>query len=130
MNSNATSYTQWQSPLSPELLFAKKQTPSNPTPWRGGLLFLLTMPEEENAQAIWFVDGDGKNTRISAAGFNIRTRVHEYGGAAFAPCDNGVYFCNFIDQEIYFVELSATLDEISEPVQITKFAAAADHCLQ
>jgi len=35
------------------------------------------------------------------AGFNVRTRVHEYGGAAFAVFDGIIFFVNFKDQHLY-----------------------------
>ena len=34
-------------------------------------------------------------------GFNVRTRVHEYGGGAFAVFDGVIYFVNFKDQHLY-----------------------------
>jgi len=33
--------------------------------------------------------------------FNVRTRVHEYGGAAYAVFDGLIYFVNFKDQHLY-----------------------------
>jgi len=33
--------------------------------------------------------------------FNVRSRVHEYGGGAYNVFDDVVYFVNFADQEIY-----------------------------
>ncbi|MGH9903280.1 MAG: S9 family peptidase, partial [Pyrinomonadaceae bacterium] len=33
--------------------------------------------------------------------FNARTRVHEYGGGAYAVVDGTVYFSNFADQRVY-----------------------------
>jgi dipeptidyl aminopeptidase/acylaminoacyl peptidase len=33
--------------------------------------------------------------------YNVRTRVHEYGGAAFTVHDGVVYFSNFADQRVY-----------------------------
>jgi dipeptidyl aminopeptidase/acylaminoacyl peptidase len=34
-------------------------------------------------------------------GYNVRTRVHEYGGGAFAVNDGAVLFSNFTDQRLY-----------------------------
>ena len=40
-------------------------------------------PEEKGRQALIRHDADGTQTRLTPEGFNARTRVHEYGGAAF-----------------------------------------------
>ena len=42
--------------------------------------------------------------QVTPAGpWNVRTRVHEYGGGAFlvAPAGDTVYFSNFADQRLY-----------------------------
>ncbi len=44
---------------------------------------------------------DGPATDVSPAGFNVRTRVHEYGGAAYAVHQGRVYASNFADQVLY-----------------------------
>jgi dipeptidyl aminopeptidase/acylaminoacyl peptidase len=38
---------------------------------------------------------------VSPADFNVRTRVHEYGGAAYAVHRGAVYASNFADQRLY-----------------------------
>jgi dipeptidyl aminopeptidase/acylaminoacyl peptidase len=44
---------------------------------------------------------DGQTTDVTPPPFNVRTRVHEYGGGAFAVADGIVYFSNFEDQRLY-----------------------------
>ena len=44
---------------------------------------------------------DGQTTDMTPPPFNARTRVHEYGGAAFVVSDGTVYFSNFEDQQLY-----------------------------
>jgi dipeptidyl aminopeptidase/acylaminoacyl peptidase len=44
---------------------------------------------------------DGKLSDVTPPGFNARTRVHEYGGAAYTVRGGTVYFSNFSDQRIY-----------------------------
>ena len=39
--------------------------------------------------------------RCHAAGFNARTRVHEYGGGDYAVSDGMIIFSNFSDQRLY-----------------------------
>jgi len=44
---------------------------------------------------------DGRVLDVTPAGFNVRSRVHEYGGAAMAVHAGDVYFANFADQRVY-----------------------------
>lgn len=44
---------------------------------------------------------DGVIDEILPAPFSARSRVHEYGGGAFAVADGVVYFCNDADQRVY-----------------------------
>jgi dipeptidyl aminopeptidase/acylaminoacyl peptidase len=43
----------------------------------------------------------GDITDVTPPGFNVRTRVHEYGGGAYTVNEGTVYFSNFADQRIY-----------------------------
>jgi dipeptidyl aminopeptidase/acylaminoacyl peptidase len=38
---------------------------------------------------------------ITPPGFNVRTRVHEYGGGDYLAADGIIYFSNFNDQRLY-----------------------------
>ncbi len=44
---------------------------------------------------------DGVTTDVTPAGFNVRSRVHEYGGAAYTVDRGTIYFSNFEDQRLY-----------------------------
>ncbi|MCC7242720.1 MAG: S9 family peptidase [Acidobacteria bacterium] len=44
---------------------------------------------------------DGRTLDITPQGFNARSRVHEYGGAAMLVHESDVYFSNFADQRLY-----------------------------
>src|SRR3954462_2725024 len=44
---------------------------------------------------------DGKIIDVTPLGYSVRTRVHEYGGAAYIFVDNTLYFSNFSDQLLY-----------------------------
>ncbi|MGH9199758.1 MAG: hypothetical protein ACRD2A_00795, partial [Vicinamibacterales bacterium] len=44
---------------------------------------------------------DGVISDITPAGFNVRSRIHEYGGAAYTVDRGVVYFTNFADQRLY-----------------------------
>ncbi len=44
---------------------------------------------------------DGTTLDRTPAPFNVRTRVHEYGGGSFVVSDGTLFFSNFDDQQIY-----------------------------
>lgn len=44
---------------------------------------------------------DGVVTEMTPEGFNIRTRVHEYGGGSYLPEDDKILFVNYTDQRLY-----------------------------
>jgi len=49
---------------------------------------------------------DGAVFDVSPPGFNVRTRVHEYGGGAYVVSAGEVFFSNFSDQRIYRIRVS------------------------
>ncbi len=114
---------EWDSPLTAGLIFGQRQTPAKPLPWNDGVLFLLNMPGEGNAQALMFGDGGGEPMRISPPGFNLRSKVHEYGGQPYCAGVSEVFYCNFDDQEIYRQTLHPETGEFSPPRQLTDSAA-------
>ena len=44
---------------------------------------------------------------ITPAGFNARTRVHEYGGGDYAVSNGAIVFSNFTDQQLYRQQLGS-----------------------
>ena len=56
---------------------------------------------------------DGAARDVTDAPFNVRTRVHEYGGQCFRVAAGVVWFANFADQRVYRQEPGAA------PVAIT-----------
>jgi dipeptidyl aminopeptidase/acylaminoacyl peptidase len=50
---------------------------------------------------------DGQIVDMTPAGFNARTRVHEYGGGDYAVSNGTIVFSNFPDQRLYLQKLGA-----------------------
>jgi dipeptidyl aminopeptidase/acylaminoacyl peptidase len=48
--------------------------------------------------------GDGTVEDVTPRDTNVRTRVHEYGGGAYAVAGGIVYFSNFADQRVYRID--------------------------
>jgi dipeptidyl aminopeptidase/acylaminoacyl peptidase len=47
---------------------------------------------------------DGRIEDVTPPGFNVRTRVHEYGGGAYLVSKGIVYASNFVDQRLYRID--------------------------
>ena len=73
--------------LSDVRVFAEQLYWLESRPARGGRVVLMTLA--------------GGANQLSPEDFNVRTRVHEYGGAPFAVGPDGVWFSNFRDQKLY-----------------------------
>jgi len=56
---------------------------------------------------------DGQTRDVTPVPFNVRTRVHEYGGGSYWVYEGVVYFANFADQRLYRQTVGET------PVPIT-----------
>jgi dipeptidyl aminopeptidase/acylaminoacyl peptidase len=52
---------------------------------------------------------------ITPEGFNVRSRVHEYGGAAYTVHNGTIFFSNFPDQRVYQQERGKLPEPITEP---------------
>jgi dipeptidyl aminopeptidase/acylaminoacyl peptidase len=101
MKGKRTPFTEWEPAISAEEVFSdviglsEIQTEGKKTYW------LEMRPTEEGRYFIVQRDETGKLRDITQPGFNVRTRVHEYGGGAYAAFNNIIYFVNFKDQRIY-----------------------------
>jgi dipeptidyl aminopeptidase/acylaminoacyl peptidase len=94
-------YGAWSSPITAELV-AKQSV-------RFGDLFVdgddiywsESRPSEKGRSVIVRCKLNGKAGDVIPAPFSARSRVHEYGGGAFAVSKGVLYFVNFDDQRIY-----------------------------
>lgn len=69
-------------------------------------------PDQGGRYGLWRLDG--KAEELVREPFNVRTRVHEYGGGSYLVHGSTIYFSNFRDQLVY------RLSPGEEPVPVTK----------
>ncbi|HEY6362146.1 MAG TPA: prolyl oligopeptidase family serine peptidase [Vicinamibacterales bacterium] len=67
------------------------------------IYWLEGRPTEGGRNALVRRTADGRVDDVTPREMNVRTRVHEYGGGAYAVADGVVYFSNFSDQRVYRV---------------------------
>ncbi len=94
-------YGTWRSPITAELIVSQSIGLSAPLIDGGDVYWLETRPSEGGRSVLVRQAADGTTADVSPAGFNVRTRVHEYGGGAVLVRDGTVYFSNFADNRLY-----------------------------
>ncbi len=67
----------------------------------GRLYWLESRPTEGGRMVLMTRGADGAVRQLTPEGFNLRTRVHEYGGAPYAVNGEDVWFASFRDQLVY-----------------------------
>jgi dipeptidyl aminopeptidase/acylaminoacyl peptidase len=105
-------YGAWKSPISAQEAFAKFVGLGGIQTDGADLYWCEYRPDGRTV--IVRRSADGAVTDITPAGYNVRTRVHEYGGGDYLVTGGVVYFSNFSDQRIYRQELG------SVPVPLTR----------
>ena len=91
----------WKSPITTDLIVAGTIGLSSITIDDNDVYWIEGRPSEGGRNVIVRYTPDGQTTDITPPAFNVRTRVHEYGGGAFLVADGTIYFSNFADQRLY-----------------------------
>ena len=94
-------YGSWQSPITSDLIVSETVRLSDIVLSGSDVFWVEMRPSEGGRTVIVRSTADGKKTDVTPADFNVRTRVHEYGGRSYTVNEADVYFCNFADQQIY-----------------------------
>lgn len=106
MTTTIAPYGEWRSPITSDLIIAKSIGLGGPQPSPHGLLWSEGRPQEGGRAVIVLRNEQGECTDLIPPPFNVRTRVHEYGGGAWLLHKDTVYFSNFSDQQIYTVSVA------------------------
>ena len=94
-------YGSWESPITSDLIVAETIGIGH-TALDGDHVYWSEMrPADGGRYAVVKRAPDGSTVDVTPPTFNVRTRVHEYGGGAFWVADGDVYFSNFTDQRLY-----------------------------
>ncbi|HEY3107393.1 MAG TPA: S9 family peptidase, partial [Chloroflexota bacterium] len=99
----AAPYGSWPSPITSDLIASATIRLGDLALDGGDVYWSESRPAEGGRGAIVRRTPDGQTADLIPPPFNARTRVHEYGGGAFAVADGTVYFSNFDDQRLYRV---------------------------
>lgn len=102
-------YGAWGSPITPaRVARAGRRLGAAEIAPDGAVWWLEGRPEEGGRMALMRRPRGGAPELVTPAGFNVRTRVHEYGGGAWRlVADDVVVFANYSDQRLYRQRLGA-----------------------
>ncbi len=120
--STVSPYGSWKSPITSDLIVSGTVGLGQIAIDGDDIYWIEGRPSEAGRSVIVRRTPDGKITDITPAPFNVRTRVHEYGGGSFVVSAGVVYFSHFADQRIY----CQTLDSQPEPLTPTADCSYAD----
>jgi dipeptidyl aminopeptidase/acylaminoacyl peptidase len=91
----------WKSPITSELIASGVIGLGQIVLDGDNVYWVEQRPQEAGRNVVVKLAGDGIVDDVTPTPFNVRTRVHEYGGGAYTVADDIVFFCNFADQRVY-----------------------------
>jgi dipeptidyl aminopeptidase/acylaminoacyl peptidase len=91
----------WQSPLGAQRVAAGVKPLAAPRIEGDAICWLEGLPAEGGRVAAVRSTEQGSVQAVTPAPFNVRSRVHEYGGGAYAVEGDTLYFSNFADNLVY-----------------------------
>jgi len=95
----------WTSPITAEAIVADSIGLSSIVLDGTDIYWLESRPQEAGRSVIVRRTTDGTTTDITPPAYNVRNRVHEYGGAPYTVVDERVYFSNNSDNCLYVQDL-------------------------
>lgn len=94
-------YGSWKSPITSDLIVTGSIRLGDIVLDGEDVYWLEGRPSENGRSVLVKWNPETGSEDMSPAGFNIRSRAHEYGGGAYSVHDEIVYFVNFVDQRLY-----------------------------
>jgi dipeptidyl aminopeptidase/acylaminoacyl peptidase len=112
-------YGSWRSPITIELLTGGDLVGlGGVDASEDGIYWTENRPHEKGRSALVFRPDGGEPVDVVPPGFNVRTRVHEYGGGAYWRHGGTVWCSSFDDGRIYRFDKPG-----AEPVPVTPEAS-------
>jgi dipeptidyl aminopeptidase/acylaminoacyl peptidase len=107
----------WASTITAAVV-AAGSTPLSGVLLDGADLYWLAGRASEGGRNTLLRQRGGQVSELTPAPFNVRTRVHEYGGGAVLAADGRIWFSNFTDNRIYRIDRDG-----SDPVPVSEGGA-------
>ncbi len=124
-------YGSWKSPITPDLIVSGAVGLGQIALDGKDIYWVEMRPSAGGRNVIvrQAPSGQVKVTDVTPSPFNVRTRVHEYGGGAFVVADGVVYFSNFADQRLYRQNLGSQPEALTPEANLRYADGIIDHHL-
>lgn len=106
-------YGSWVSPITSDLVAQSVVTLGSIQLDGNNLYWTETRADEGGRCVIVQYGSDGITRDVTTDPYNVRTRVHEYGGLCFWAMEDSVWFTNYSDQRVYWQRIG------EQPVPVT-----------
>jgi dipeptidyl aminopeptidase/acylaminoacyl peptidase len=91
----------WKSPITSDLIVAQAISLTEAGLAARAVYWLEGRPQEQGRFVVVRAAAGGEPVDVTPPPFNVRTRVHEYGGGAWTIAGDDIYFSNFADGRLY-----------------------------
>ncbi|NYT01429.1 MAG: S9 family peptidase [Methanosarcinales archaeon] len=108
-------YGSWKSPFTAGLISSATLRLEQVVLQGPETYWLESRPAEKGRYVVVRRTADGRTEDVTPAPFNVRSLVHEYGGASYVVQGDAIYFSNFQDQRIYRLSRGEDPRPISPP---------------
>ncbi len=120
-------YGSWLSPITADLITSATVGVGAGVFDGDDIYWMEGRPLEAGRQVLVRRTPDGVSADVTPVPFNVRTRVHEYGGAACAIDKGVVYFSNFADQRLYRQQPGGQPEPLTPAGDLRYADAVMDH---
>ncbi len=108
-------YSHWLSPITATMVAQQRNSVQDLIHCGNTPLWIKCISEESGRFSIHSLpSADTEARELTAFPFNVRSKVHEYGGAACLYMEDEIIFSNFNDQRLYRLSLKETAS-VKEP---------------
>jgi dipeptidyl aminopeptidase/acylaminoacyl peptidase len=123
-NKGRVRYGEWPSPVTAQALTRGGVRLGGVLLVDGARCWLEGRPEEGGRNVLVKRSAGGEPRDLNPAPYNVRSRVHEYGGGAFLIDGDSVWFSNDADQRVYQMERAGAPVPLTEqgPYRYADFA--------
>ena len=106
-------YGSWRSPITTDEIVKGTLSLMEHVTDGEDVYLLEGRPQEGGRGVVVRITPDRERTDVTPSAFNVRTRVHEYGGGAFTVDRGVVYFSNDHDYQVYVQEVGKAPEQLT-----------------